>query len=52
MTIQVTQPDLLAAQATETASREHVFIDALIQSALAAQIDHIPDASPLLTDEL
>lgn len=42
MTIQVTLPDTLAAQAREIATREHISVDALIASALTAQLDHTP----------
>ena len=34
MTIQVTLPDSLAAQARELATREHITVDALVASAL------------------
>jgi hypothetical protein len=40
MTIQVTLPDSLAAHAREVATREHISVDALIASALTAQLDH------------
>jgi hypothetical protein len=42
MTIQVTLPDSLAAQARELANREHITVDALVASALTAQLDHTP----------
>jgi hypothetical protein len=42
MTIQVTLPDHLAAQAREVATRAHISVDALIASALTAQLDHTP----------
>jgi hypothetical protein len=42
MTIQVTLPDRLAAQAREFATREHITVDNLVASALAAQLDHTP----------
>lgn len=42
MTIRVTLPDALAAQAREIATREHISVDALIASALTAQLDHTP----------
>lgn len=42
MTIQVTLPNTLAAQARELATREHITMDALVASALAAQLDHTP----------
>ena len=42
MTIQVTLPDILAMQAREIAAREHISVDALIASALTAQLDHTP----------
>lgn len=42
MTIQVTLPDTLAAHAREIATREHISVDALIASALTAQLDHTP----------
>lgn len=40
MTLHVNLPDNLAAQARELAAREHVTVDALIASALTAQLDH------------
>ncbi len=49
MTIQVTLPDSLAAQARELASREHISVDALVASALAAQLDHTPQR-PTITE--
>ena len=42
MTFHVNLPDSLAAQARELAAREHVTVDALIASALTAQLDHTP----------
>lgn len=42
MTIQVTLPDSLAAQARELAAREHITVDALVAAALTAQLDQIP----------
>lgn len=42
MTIQVTLPDTLAAHAREIAAREHISVDALIASALTAQLDRTP----------
>lgn len=42
MTLHVNLPDSLAAQARELAAREHVTVDALIASALTAQLDHTP----------
>ena len=42
MTIKVTLPDSLAAQARELANREHITVDALVASALTAQLDHTP----------
>ena len=42
MTIHVTLPDTLAAQAREIAAREHISVDALIASALTAQLHHTP----------
>jgi hypothetical protein len=42
MTIQVTLPDSLAAQARALATREHITVDALVASALTAQLDHTP----------
>ena len=49
MTIQVTLPDSLAAQAREIASREHISVDALIARALTAQLDHAPQR-PTIAD--
>ncbi len=42
MTLHVNLPDSLAAQARELAAREHVTVDALIATALTAQLDHTP----------
>ena len=42
MTFHVNLPDSLAARARELAAREHVTVDALIASALTAQLDHTP----------
>jgi hypothetical protein len=42
MTIQVTLPDSLASQAQELAAREQITLDALVASALTAQLDHTP----------
>ena len=42
MTFHVNLPDSLAAQTRELAAREHVTVDALIASALTAQLDHTP----------
>lgn len=40
MTIHVNLPDRLATQVQELASREHITVDALVASALTAQLDH------------
>jgi hypothetical protein len=40
MTLHVNLPDSLAEQARELAAREQITLDALIASALAAQLDH------------
>ena len=42
MNVVVQLPDSLAAQAREFAQREHISMDALVASALTAQLDHIP----------
>lgn len=42
MTLHVELPDTLAAQARAFASRESITVDALIATALAAQLDHAP----------
>jgi hypothetical protein len=44
VTIQVPLPDSLAAQARELAIREHITVDALVASALTAQLDHTPQS--------
>jgi hypothetical protein len=41
MTLHVKLPDQLAAQAHDLAAREHTTVDALIATALAAQLDHV-----------
>ena len=42
MNVVVQLPDSLAAQAREFAQREHISMDALVASALTAQLDHAP----------
>ena len=42
MNVVVQLPDSLAAQAREFARREHITMDALVASALTAQLDHTP----------
>ena len=42
MNVVVQLPDSLAAQAREFVQREHITMDALVASALTAQLDHTP----------
>ena len=42
MNVSVQLPDSLAAQAREFAQHEHISVDALVASALTAQLDHTP----------
>ncbi len=42
MKLQIDIPDSIAAQARELATREHVSMDHLVASALAAQLDKSP----------
>ena len=42
MNVGVQLPDSLAAQAREFVQREHITMDALVASALTAQLDHTP----------
>ena len=42
MNVVVQLPDSLATQAREFAQREHISMDALVATALTAQLDHSP----------